>query len=83
MKKYRARFKEIVEVDVIRETAKQVVLKHTTMSGNEIENREAKIGSWTGYFDSWDEAYEYLFEPVRKHLEYAQKEYDAIMALKK
>lgn len=83
MKKFKAQFNTIREVEILRETDKQVVFLTELSSGKQREDRQSKISDWTGYFDSWDEAHEWLLAPAQRKLAYAQKNYDEIAALKK
>ena len=48
--------KEIAEVEVVRSTEKQLVVK----IGATIERRHNKVGRWESYFRTYDEAYQWL-----------------------
>jgi len=56
MQKYRAQFDQIEIVDVVRETPKYVVFK--SPSGGEY--KDSKSSDWRGYFDTWEDARQFL-----------------------
>ena len=56
MKKYRAQFDQIEIVNVVRETPKYVVFK--SHSGGEY--KDSKFSDWRGYFDTWEDARQFL-----------------------
>ena len=65
MVKYKTgRDNEINKVEVIRETTKSVFLQWG--SG---ETREAKRGPFTDYFDTWNEAWQYLKERAQLRID--------------
>lgn len=69
MRKFKTGFGiEIKEVEIVRETAKQVVV---LLDGfrRQGERREAKRSSYNNYFDTWKEAKEYLLNKVRRRIE--------------
>jgi hypothetical protein len=86
MIKYRTRCDEIKEVEVIRETPKQVVIK-LRRNG---ERREDKRSNYMNWFNTWDEAHEFLVEQAReevnqlcKRLDRAKGELGRIRGMKK
>lgn len=82
MKKYMtgAYSRLIEEVEVVKETAKQIVVATKSYDGKIYEHRTAK-GTWyRKYHDTWDEAYEYL---VTKTEESIAKAKDNVARLEK
>ena len=82
MIKYRTMWNEIKEVEIKKETPKQVVLLD--------ESREAKISDWRSYFDTWREAKAHLVEMAQEkiikaesHLKYEMQILVGIEALNK
>lgn len=67
MIKYRTRFEKIEALEVLRETAHQVVLPPTRGR----ETRESKRSDWSNWHDTWEEAHAFLVDK-------AQREVDAI-----
>ena len=74
MKKYKINIKwmrpEIEEIDVIRETEKQVVM-NSDWRGR--ERREAKVSEFYEYHNTWIEAYGRLLELASKRIVVAEK----------
>ena len=65
MKKYRTWYDlKIEEIEVIRETAKYVVIA----AGRRGERRDAKRSDHTNYFDTWEEARQFLAETARREI---------------
>ncbi len=65
--KYCARFGEVFPVEIVRETAQFVVLgKH---QGN---RREKKLTDWCSYFDTHQQAVEWITDKLRRELESAE-----------
>jgi hypothetical protein len=56
MKKFRARFNEIKEFEVVKETEKQIVY----INEYKRECREAKIADWQSWHNSKEDAINYL-----------------------
>ena len=85
MKKYRTWYDiKIEEIEVIRETAKYVIMA----AGLRGERRDAKRSDHMNYFDTWEEARQFLAETARKRiteleekLVATKKELDAIEAM--
>jgi hypothetical protein len=50
--KYRVEFRKIYAVEVERETKSQVVLRNGRKTN--------KVSSWSNWFDTWEEAHEFL-----------------------
>lgn len=80
MKKFRTWHDQIEEIEVIRETEKFVVVP----SGLKGERRDAKRSEYTNYFDTWQEAKDFLIDrektaiiklvdEVKRHQETLQK----------
>jgi hypothetical protein len=61
MKKYRAQFYKIEEIEVLRETEKQVVL----MNGL----RESKTTEWQSWHDSFEDAKQHLIDAAQKDID--------------
>ena len=61
MKKYRTQFDEIKEIEVLRETEKQIVL----MSGL----RESKTTEWQSWHDSFEDAKQHLIDAAQKDID--------------
>jgi hypothetical protein len=61
MKKYRTQFDEIKEIEVLRETEKQVVL----MNGL----RESKTTEWQSWHDSFEDAKKHLIDAAQKDID--------------
>ena len=57
MIKYRALDNRIEAVEIIRETTKQIVRRGDFSVG---EYRENKVSIWWNWFDTWDEAHEFI-----------------------
>jgi hypothetical protein len=81
MKKYRAQFYKIEEIEVLRETEKQVVL----MNGL----RESKTTDWQSWHDSFEDAKKHLIDDAQKdidsinrRLDYAKERLEKINNLK-
>ena len=55
----------IQEVEIVRETEKQVVIA----SRNGSERREAKRSDYQNYFDEWQAAKDFLLEKAEKRVE--------------
>jgi len=86
MIKYRAAFKSIEPVEVVRETDKCVWVKHNGIGS---ERRSNKISDYESWFDTWDEAKAHLVKiaeddlnRARLQLSRAQGNYGNMVGLK-
>jgi hypothetical protein len=72
MKKYKTTFLNaaIEEVEVVRETAKQVVFARP----RGIDYREAKRSECKNYFDTWSDAHNYLVAGCEKRINTIQRQ---------
>ena len=61
MIKYRTRFEKIEEIEIERETDKQLVFKNG--------RKEYKFSSWSNYHDTWDDAHKFLIEIEEKRVD--------------
>lgn len=57
----------ITELEVIRETDKQVVLPATRAKGKEV--RENKISDWKCWFDTFEQANDFLVSEAQKKVD--------------
>lgn len=55
-------YPEIKEIEVIKETDKQVVVQWTDSRGNVHENRRHKVSDYEGYFPTYKEARQYVID---------------------
>ena len=80
MKKYRTNeyaWRDLIEeVEITRETEKQVVVSVVLNSGKVREDRSAKKSSSVNYFDTWEEAKLYLLERAESKVTHARRELD-------
>lgn len=69
MIKYRARFKEIEKVEVIRETSKFIF--YIDDDRNEIRNK--KHTDWYDWFDTWEDAHSSLVKQAQINIDVLSK----------
>ena len=83
--KYLASYKTITKIEILRETAKQVVLLPYRIGGQ--SRRENKHGTYSSYFDTWEQAHDFFLanaqnevtkhkkrlESVKNHLTYVEQ----------
>ncbi|MBP9790063.1 MAG: hypothetical protein KBD57_05955 [Bacteroidia bacterium] len=63
MKKFRTKYNDSIECfEVVKETPKQII--YLTERG--IENRESKESNWQNWFDTKEQAVEFLIEKCKK-----------------
>ena len=81
MKKYKILkgYFEITEVDVIRETEKQVI---TRIGWNGKERREAKETEYYEYHDTWEAAHARLMDISERDINFARQKLDIARAKK-
>ena len=65
MIKYRTQFGEIEEVEVMRETDKQVF--HASPRGQ--DRRENKVSDWRNWHDTWEAAHAFLIAEAQRDIE--------------
>lgn len=65
---------KIERVEIVRETAKQVVL----LRYDGKERREAKESDWGSYFDTWEEAHSYLMGKWERKIKHARAHLESI-----
>ena len=58
---------EINALEILRETEKQVVLAPKHIKGK--ESRENKKSDWQCWFDTWDEAHDFLVSEAQKQVD--------------
>lgn len=83
---YRARWDEIEEIEVLRETDKQVVLLANDFGK---ECRENKQSEWQNWFNTWEQAHQFILtkadedvKSLRLQLEQANGKYGQIKGMK-
>lgn len=69
--KYNAK---IEPVEVLRESAKQIVTAETDWRGKPYQARRNKTGGYDNFFPSWTEAHVYLLDRATRQLDYARVE---------
>lgn len=77
MIKYRTRWHDsamaIIEtVEVLRETERQVFLPSSRPGGK--ERKENKESGWQNYFDTWEQAHDFLVEEATKTVDWAARQ---------
>ena len=73
MIKYRTTGTKIEAIEIIRDTPKQVVLKQQYPSLISRERREAKRSDFINWFDTWEEAKEFLVVKAQNEVELAER----------
>jgi kynurenine formamidase len=86
MKKYKAMYNEIKEVEIKKETPKMVVLTTTGWDGE--PNRELKDCKWYSYQETFEDAKKWLLSRALKSVEskksalaYAEEELEKVSSL--
>ncbi len=69
IKKYKACMGKIEEWEILRETAKQVVI----IDSLGIKRRESKICDWYSYHDTYDEAKQHLIYKAQSEVDNAER----------
>ena len=60
---------DITPIKIVRETEKTVFLPRSALIGG--ERRKSKMSTFTCYFDTWNEAHEYLLNSATRKLKQA------------
>lgn len=68
----------IEEVEVVRETAKQIILLEE-WRGKKSERRTTKRGNYHNYFDSWAEARDFLLEKAHSKVQSTEANFEEAM----
>lgn len=66
MKKYRAKWNGIEELEIVKESEKQIVYK----SERGADIMEAKISEWASWHNTFEEAREYLIQKEMNNIEH-------------
>ena len=70
MKKYRVKWQEINEYEVVKETPKQIVFLEPGWNDKTTfkESREAKKSGYQNWFDTWEQAHDFLVEASKRKI---------------